>query len=227
MFFLLYSKYRERIIRVIEKCYNSDDEDLVKMGAHCLAEMYILKNEFVAEMSDVDTMSMKQAEEILMMVMLYFNKDEYNELAKDIIYRFRNSELDLEMPISRLFYDDLINLERDEEFLLQIMNSKLSRRTVHAFIHYLEEESRSLIAFKNIIFAMSQSLITGNISSEERTWGIDDSVSKLIIGLYDEVSSSQQYEHKEISAKCLDVWDLMFENQIGSARTLSQEMMQR
>lgn len=227
MFFLLYSKYRNRIIKVIERCYKSDDEDLVKMGAHCLVEMYILKNEFVAEMSDVDTMSMKQAEEILMMVMLYFNKDEYNELAKDIIYRFRNSELDLEMPISRLFYDDLINLERDEEFLLQIMNSKLSRRTVHAFIHYLEEESRSLKAFKNIIFAMSQSLITGNISSEERTWGIDNSVSKLIIGLYDEVSSSQQYEHKEISAKCLDVWDLMFENQIGSARTLSQEMMQR
>ncbi len=227
MFFLLYSKYRDRIIRVIEKCYKSDDEDLVKMGAHCLAEMYILKSEFVAEMTDVDTMSMMQAEEILMMVMLYFNKDEYNELAKNIICRFRNSELDLEMPISRLFYDDLINLERDEEFLLQVMNSKLSRRTVHAFIHYLEEESRSLIAFKNIIFAMSQSLITGNISSEERSWGIDDSVSKLIIGLYDEVSSSQQYEHKEISAKCLDVWDLMFEHQIGSARTLSQEMMQR
>ncbi|WP_339363073.1 hypothetical protein [Vallitalea maricola] len=41
------------------------------------------------------------------------------------------------------------------------------------------------------------------------------------------VVGSQQYEHKEISAKCLDVWDLMFENQIGSARTLSQEMMQR
>ncbi len=62
---------------------------------------------------------------------------------------------------------------------------------------------------------------------EERSWGIDDSGSKLIIGLYYEVSTSQQYEHKEISAKCLDVWDLMFENQIGSARTLSQEIMQR
>lgn len=227
MFFLLYSKYRNRIIKVIEKCYESDDEDLVKMGAHCLAEMYILKGEFVAEMNNIDTMSMKQAEEILMMVMLYFNKDEYNELAKDIICRFRNSELDLEMSISRLFYDDLIDLERDEEFLLQIMNSKLSRRTVHAFVHYLEEESRSLIAFKNIIFAMSQSLITGHISSEERSWGIDGSISKLVIGLYDEVSSSQLLEHKEISSQCLDLWDLMFEKQIGSARTLSQEMMQR
>jgi len=227
MFFLLYSKYRNRIIKVIDNCYKAADEDLVKMGAHCLSEMYILKGEFADEMSKIDTMSMKQAEEILMMITLYFNKDEYNELAKDVIYRFRNSELDLEMPISRLFYDDLINLERDEEFLLKIMNSKLSRRTIHAFIHYLEEESRSLIAFKDIIFAMSQSLITGNISSEERSWGIDDSISKLVIGLYDEVSSSRQLEHKEISAQCLDLWDLMFEKQIGSARTLSREMMQR
>lgn len=227
MFFLLYSKYRDRIIRIIEKCYKSDDEDLVKVGAHCLAEMHILKSEIEAEMIDVDAMSKLQAEEVLLMVMLYFDKDEYNELAKEIICRFRNSELDLEMPISRLFFDNLINLERDEEFLLQVMNSKLSRRTIHAFIHYLEEESQSLSAYKNIIFALSESLITGDINSVENSWGIDDSISKLIIALYDEVSNSQQNEQKEISAKCLDLWDLMFKNQIGSARTLSQEMMQR
>lgn len=227
MFFQLYSEYRECIISIIEKCYKSEDEDLVKMGARCLAEMYIIKGEFVAEMADVETMSMMQAEEILMMVMLYFNKDEYNSLAKKVIYSFCNSELDLEMPISRLFYDDLIRLDRDEDFLVQVMNSKLSRGTIHAFTHYIEEESRSLMAFKDIIYAMSQSLVSGNINPKERTWGIDDSVSKLIIGLYDEVSSSQQYEHEEISKKCLDIWDLMFENQIGSARALSQEIMQR
>lgn len=227
MFFLLYEEYHDHIIEIIKKIYMSDDEDLIKTGSHCLAEMYILNGEFVDEMTNAEVMSQKQAEEVLMMVMLYFNNDEYNALAKEIIYRFQNSELNLEMPISRLFYDNLVNLERDKEFLVRIMKSEVSRRIVRAFVHYIEAESRSLIAYKDIILTLSQSLVSGNISTEERMWGFDDSISKLIIGLYDEVSSSQQAEYKEISLQCLDLWDLMFENQIGSSRNLSLAMMQR
>ena len=37
------------------------------------------------------------------MVMLYFNQDEYNELAKHIINRFRNSKLDLESQFQDYF----------------------------------------------------------------------------------------------------------------------------
>ena len=32
---------------------------------------------------------------------------------------------------------------------------------------------------------------------------------------------------KAISDKCLDLWDLMYENQIGSIRNLSQKIMDR
>lgn len=227
MFFMLYPRYRNFILRIIENCYSSDDEDLIKMGAYCIAEMYILKGEFEVEMTEIDKMSQKQAESVLEMVMLYFNRVEYNELTKNIICRFHDTVLDLEMPISRLFYDNLINLERDEEFLIKIMSSKLSRKVTHAFIHYLEEESRYLIEFRNIIFEMSDSVILGDIDSKERTWGIGESVSKLIIGLYDEASTNQLPKYKEVATKCLDIWDLMFENQIGSSRLLSQQIMQR
>lgn len=58
------------------------------------------------------------------------------------------------MPISRLFYDNLIDLDRD--FLIEIMSSGLSRRTLHAFVHYLEEESKSVVEYKDIILSMTQ-----------------------------------------------------------------------
>ncbi len=227
MLFLLYPKYRKRVLAIIKRCYYSDDEDLVKIGAHCLAEMYILKAEFTDEISKLTEMSKVQAEEVLFMVMLYFNKCEYNSLAKDIISRFTSSNLDLEFPISRLFYDNLIELDRDKDFLIDIMSSDISRRTVHAFIHYLEEESKSLIGFSNIIISMSHHLIENIAEGKDRDYGIDDSLSKLVIGLYDETSGSTQANMKEISNACLDLWDKMFEYQIGSARRLSQEMMDR
>jgi len=227
MFFLLYPLYRQRILKIIKQCYDSEDKVLIKRGAHCLSEMFILKNEFVDEMTNVDAMSKLQAEEVLYMVLLYFNKDEYNTLAKNIILRFKRSTVDLEMPISKLFYDDLINLERDKDFLIEIMSSDLSRRTLHAFVHYLEEESRSVVEYKNIILSMSRHLIQNDFEKYESVWGIQEEISKLIIGLYDETSGATRPELKYTSQECLDIWDLMFEKQIGPIRRLSQSMMER
>ncbi|ACX63346.1 hypothetical protein [Paenibacillus sp. Y412MC10] len=227
IFFILYPLYRQRILEIIKKCYESEDEDLIKMGAYCLSEMFILKSEFIEEMKNVNSMSQRQAEAVLQMAILYFNKPEYNELVKNIILQFKTSTLDLEIPISRLFYDNHIDLERDKDFLIEIMSSDISRRTLHAFVHYLEEESKSVIDYKDIILSIGYHLTKTEIGKYEGAWGIQDEISKLVIGLYDEVSGSTRYELRKIANECLDIWDLMFEKQIGPVRRLSQEMMER
>ncbi|SMC32701.1 hypothetical protein [Sporomusa malonica] len=227
MLFFLYPKYRERVLKIIKNCYESEDKDLIKMGAYCLSEMFILKNEFADIINDVDTMSETQAEAVLHMAIIYFNKDEFNSLAKNMICKFKKSILDLEMPISRLFYDNRIDLERDKDFLIELMNSGLSRRTVHAFVHYLEEESKSVVDYKDIILSMSYHLVENGCGKNEGIWGIEDEISKLIIGLYDETSESSLPEMKSIANECLDIWDLMFERQIGPIRFLSQKLMER
>lgn len=227
MLFRLYPKYCERVLKVIEVCYESEDEKIIEMGAFCLSEMFILKNEFVEVINNVDRMSEVQARGILQMTTNYFNKDEFNSLAKEIICKFESSTLDLEMPISRLFYDNLIDLKRDKDFIIEIMNSRLSGRTIYAFVHYLEENSKSLVDYKDIIISMSYHLIKNNNSIVENMWGIEDEISKLIIGLYDETSGSPIPDIKDIAKECLDIWDLMFEKQIGPIRSLSQKLMDR
>ena len=189
--------------------------------------MYILKNEFTDIIKNVDAMSKEQAEAVLDMTINYFKSNDYNALAKDIICKFKASTLDLEMPISRLFYDNLIDLKRDKDFLIDIMNSDLSRRTVHAFVNYLEQESKSVVDYKDIILSMSHHLIKNRCSKDEGAWGIGEEISKLIIGLYDETSGSPLPDIKDIAKECLDIWDVMFEKQIGSIRSLSLKLMER
>lgn len=227
MVFLLYPKYRERILKIIKCAYNSEDDDLIRIGATCMAEMFILKNEFRDEISNVDVMSKIQAESILSMVVIYFNKDEYNELIKNIFRNFMMSTLDLAMPYSRLFIDDLINLKKDKDFLIEIMTSNLSSKLVYTFVNYLEKEAKSIIDYKDIIIALSHNVIDANCNNYKKHSAIGDKVSKLIIGLYDETSSSTVSEIKNIANECLDIWDLMFEKQIGSVRMLSREIMER
>lgn len=227
MFFLLYPKYRERVLNIIKKCYESDDKELIQMGSYSLAEMYIRENEFADIMDNIDIMTEAQAKAVLHMATLYFNKEEYNTLVKNIIRKFKKSTLDLEMPISRLFYNNLIDLERDKDFLIEIMNSDLSYRTIHAFVHYLEKESKSVVDYKDIILSMSYHLISDENRKNKGVWGIESEISKLIIGLYDETSGSSLQEMRNIAERCLNIWDLMFEKQIGSIRQLSQKLMER
>lgn len=227
MFFLLYFKHRERVLKIINKCYLSSDEQLIKIGSYSLAEMYIVKNEFLNEINNLDTITEKQAKSILEMVIVYFDKDEYNDICKKIICKFKASEFDLDFPLSNLFYQNKINLERDKEFLIDIMKSDLSRRTIHAFVNYLEKNSKSILDYKDIILSMSYHLLSDNNEKLIDYWGIEDEISKLIIGLYDETSTSLEYELLETSKKCLDIWDLMFEKQIGSIRMLSQKIFER
>lgn len=226
MLFYLYPEYRERILAIIMSCYESDDKALITTGAYCLSEMFILNAEFVDILDNVDVMNEEQAKGILNMANLYFNKEDLNEKVKEMYLKFKNSSLDLEVPISNLFYKNLINLDRDKEFLIEIMDSDMSRRTVHSFVHYLEKESKSIIDYKDIIISMSYKIIE-NWNPDNNIWGIDDEISKLIIGLYDEASASSFDEMKIIADECLNLWDLMFENQIGSIRRLSQEIMAR
>lgn len=227
MLFILYPKYHERILKIIKECFDSEDKELIKIGAYCISEMFILKNEFAVIMNNVDTMSQVQAEAVLQMAIIYFNKDKFNSLAKNIIRKFETSTLDLEMPISRLFYDNLIDLERDKDFLIELMSSGLSHRTLPAFVHYLEEESKSVVDYKDIILSMSYHLIKDGSGRGEESWGIEDEISKLVIGLYDETAGSQLPEIKNIAKECLDIWDLMFEKQVGTIRQLSQKLMER
>lgn len=196
------------------------------MGGHCLAEMYLRENEFADVMANTKAMSKMQSEAILQMAVLYFNKEDYNALAKDMIRKFMPSPFDLEIPIARLFYDQLIDLERDKDFLIEVMNSDLSRRMVYGFVRYLEKESKSVVDYKDIILSMSHHLIEKG-GKTAGGWGVEDEISKLVIGLYDETSESTLPEMREIAGECLDIWDRMFEKQIGPIRQLSQELMER
>ena len=61
----------------------------------------------------------------------------------------------------------------------------------------------------------------------QKQWGLTTSISELIITLYDETSNSNITSQKKTAQKCMDLWDVMFERQIGAVRRISEAMMER
>ena len=227
MFFFTHNENQEEIENIILKCFYEEDEDLVKMCAYTLAEMYIRLNKFTEVVENVESLNQEQVKYILEMVIIYFNKEEYNELAKNLIMKYIILDMDLEFPICRIFYDNLIDIERDEEFLKNLVSFKSSKKIVSAFVHYLEKCNQPIIAYKEIIFSMSYNIIENNFDSEGYIYGLNEEISKLIIGLYDEASQEKDEEMSAITNECLCIWDLMFEKRIGAARILTSKMLDR
>ena len=221
-------RYREDIIKVIERGYQSQDKILSRLSASYKCEMLIVKQEFEESLLATKLMTESQAEGFLEMATLYFNKTNFNEIAKKIILSFKNSNHNLEWIFSRLFHDDNIDFARDKDFLNEMINSKLSRKSIYSFVNYLENEARSIIDYSDFILSLSREVIEkAKESDDTNIWGLDDEVSKLVIGLYDETCSSQLPKNKSITEECLELWDLMFENQFGSIRSLSHAIMER
>lgn len=103
MFFLTHNDKQDEIKNIILKCFYEEDKELMKMGAYTLAEMYIVKNRFTEVIENVESLNQEQVKYILEMVIIYFNKKEYNELAKRLIIKYIKLDLDLEFPISGIF----------------------------------------------------------------------------------------------------------------------------
>ncbi len=227
MFFHLYPKYKERILKIIEKCFNDSDKELIEVGGHAVCEFYIQYGKFDNIMFNVETLNEEQIKAILEMAILYLDIGDYREFAKAIILQCVNSNLDLEFPLSNIFSKEYIKLEDDKKFLQEIVGSKVSKKIAWSFIHYLEENALSIVDYTDIIIKLCENILWMETEELRKQWWIEDEISKLIISLYDETANSGKKADRKTAEKCLELWDIMFERQLGSVREISRKLMER
>ncbi|MCI8862816.1 MAG: hypothetical protein HFI20_10090 [Lachnospiraceae bacterium] len=227
MFFRLYSKYKERVLKIIEKCFNDLDKELIEVGGHAVCEFYIQYGKFDNIMFHVETLTEEQIKAILEMAIIYLDIGDYRECAKAIILKFVNCNLDLEFPLVRIFSKEYIKLDDDKKFLQEIVGSKASKKIVWSFTHYLEENALSILDYADIIIELCENILWMETEELRNQWGIEDEISKLIITLYDETANSRKETDRKTAEKCLELWDIMFERQLGSVREISRKLMER
>lgn len=227
MFFRLYPKYGKRILKIVKHCMESEDKDLVELGGHAVCEFYIRHHEFENIMLDVGSKSKEQIGAILHMTVRYLKVDNYHELAKNIILEYKKADINEGCPLSLIFEDKKIDAERDKEFLQELMKSNAGRRTTYAFTQFLEKGAVSVVDYADIIIALCENVLRMEKDKLREQWGIENEISKLIMVLYDETVNSERKTDKKIAEKCLDLWDIMFEKQLGCVREISHKLMER
>jgi hypothetical protein len=223
LFYYLFNDNTESIKNLVYEMYNSEFEDVSKTGARHIANMNLLFGCFEDIIFCNNKKTKIQKEGIIDVAIDLFKVDEFHDKAKKIIEYYLDDEEDLSALYASLIYNKLVNVEEDLDLIIKLVTTSINKRMMHYFISYLNEVDVHIEGFKEIIFGMCNNIAkssqaeVNDIRSE--LYGIAPDLSRLIALLYD-----KSQNNFEINQQCLDLWDIMFENRIGTVRELSQSI---
>ena len=220
-----YDKYNELIDNLIKQAFNSNDSKLNKVASYSTVELHMIKNAFPNILEIYEKADNNRRKLILEMIIIYFGLSDYKKRAKDLLNRIILIENDVDNDFlwGKLFRDKLVDLELDKDLICNVLKSKIKRRVLSDFVNLVSEQ-RKLKEYYEVILEVTISALD-NRTDMVGYWSVDIELSKLIIALYDVTANSVDGEDKVIAGKCLDVWDKMYEFNVGLARSLTEQML--
>ena len=226
LLFLMYETHKNDVLEIIRRAYFFDDKDVKQVGAWSVAEVCITKGEFNDLITNFQVMDEVQEECIVTMIENYFDRIEYNEKCKNIMLEFSRNNRNVEDFVNSILMRKKIDIERDKEFLIEMVRNSFGRRTIHNILRYIEENALSIIDFSEIILEILNSYIYGE-KDNSLPYFYGNELSKLVVALYDETEGKSDPKIISISEECLNIWDKMFEKQIGMIKQLSRDISDR
>ena len=204
--------YRERIIAALDTEY----ADLGEHAASMLCAVAIFYNDadtqkYILESSFTD----KQANSICKQAAKCFDREEYREISKQIILRMVQ-EHDWEfLALNTNFFKENIVINRDKEFLLQLIGANSKTRMLVTILKFLCDTDDNIIDFAEVIYAVVKQAAVLADEGPMRV-GVDEMV-RCVAHLYDVGKDDPR-----IKTICLDTWDELFKNNLRDIQSLAK-----
>lgn len=143
-----------------------------------------------------------------------FNSDEYHENSKMVLIHLMDHSSDELQGFNRLFFDRCIEIKRDEEFLVHLMESQQSVHLFHSFLDYLYKSDENICSFALVLETIGNSLSQMPPERGERLIVAD--LVKCVVRLFDKGKNDPF-----ITEICLNIWDQLFMSNLHDIKPLS------
>ena len=118
----------------------------------------------------------------------------------------------------------MLDVKDDSDLIKKILYSNINKRILADFAEFISKQG-NLKDYSDLIIESGYAILDRNQITTNQLWELEDEIPKLIIGLYDITSVSGLEKDKTIACECLNIWDKMYECNIGMARLLTNQMM--
>jgi len=219
-----FMKAPDKYADIIVSLYQSTDEHLMEWGAAVLVNVYFLYDYIPFEniLTDGQTKTDEQLRGISQVVAYFLKDSQHREKAKRLLAALLAYPGEWAHFYSQLFYNNSLHIKEDAELIKKILISK-PHMVLHSFNEYIQNNASNLSEYADILLQICENLaeIVEGDKKLGNYYGLMSELPVLISQLFDHTVDNPQ-----INQKCLDMWDMLFEKQVGETRQLSQSIME-
>jgi hypothetical protein len=210
---------------IIRAMVKSPIDEVAQEGAEEVTARWLFHGFFEQDLARCQNGNLPQRKGVAQIVSHFLSDTKYAAQCKDLIGPLINDpEKDVRNETTNLFHSRAYSSEvLDVEFVKSFVRSKTFADHPYSFVDWLKNFPGSLVPLADVVFTVCEVFST-TLREKSREIGTDvpytvSEACTLLLRLYEQSHNSN---YAEITNRCLDAWDELFQNRVGIVREISK-----
>ena len=214
---------------IIQQMVFSALDDVALQGARQVTARWLFHGFFEKEFAECLQGSIPQRKGVANVAAALLQDKKYSRQCQDLLRQFLNDpEKEVRDELRGMFRNkDLISDPEYAAFSKEYIESQAFADDPDHFVWALKDLAGSLIHVADAIFTVCEEFST-TLQEKTRDIGLRyprmaSEMSSILLRLYEQ---AQGERNRQIADRCLDIWDLFFENRVGRTMELTKSIEQ-
>lgn len=219
----------DKIGPLVKKMMSSSLPDVAKEGATEVAARWLFYGFFEQELKICQSGTIPQRQGVAIIATQFFHHEKYLLKCQNLLKSLLNDpDKEVRGELHGLYHKiESLDDAQIKPFLMEYINSRTFIDSSDRFVYYLKDVEGSIVFLADTIFAMYDVFSSALKKESREMWShfphtISESLP-LLLRLYEQSLAGGNHE---IASRCLDTWDIFYQNRIGVVRNLTKVIEQ-
>ena len=221
----VFSSHAEQLIPLVRSMVNSPLDEVSQEGAEEVTARWLFQDLFGDELKKCRNGSISQRKGIAQVAAHFIHEEKYASRCQELLLPLINDpEKDIRAEVTKIARNPAFLLPTfDQSFLNVYIKSKAYIDSPSGLVDNLKDFSGSLLPLSEVIFDICR-IFSTTLMEESRNLSLRiphtaSEIYSLLLRLYEQ---SESLNNMKIKDRCLDIWDMLFENRVGMIQELTK-----
>jgi len=208
---------------------DSEFDEVAEEGAAEVCARWLFFGMFQEELERCKTGNAAQRKGVAGVASGFLDNEKYTSQCRELLRVFFNDdEREVRGKVRNAFHNkqSILHLDGVIDFLKEYIRTEAFRDDPTGLLYTLENYPGSLLPYADVVFGICEAFAgpLAELSRNLATGVAHDAsmICPLILRLYEQ----SQGDHPDIRNRCLDAWDIMFEQRVGVVHDLMKQIDQ-
>lgn len=215
--------HRSEIGPIIKSMMVSQRSDVSEKGAELITAYSIFYGYFKEELESCINGTTHQKKGVASVAAHFIADRDYSEQCRNLLYKLINdTDKEVKQKVSSMFGYDIFSIKENIPLVKEYIYSEAFSEN-SLILNKLEDYSGPVLEFSDIILDIYEALSTVHLQKtreNSRLRYMGSEISELLLRLYEQAREND----RTLFNRCLDAWDMLFENRVWHVRGITQSI---